>query len=51
MDWDALKVFLAIVRRESLSGAVTDLGVNHSTILGAELLVSNQEFNMSNQLC
>ena len=32
MDWNALKVFLAIVRRGSLSGAATDLGVNHSTI-------------------
>jgi len=32
MDWNALKVFLAIVRHGSLSGAAADLGVNHSTI-------------------
>jgi DNA-binding transcriptional LysR family regulator len=32
MDWNSVKVFLAIVRRGSLSGAATDLGVNHSTI-------------------
>jgi len=32
MDWNALKVFLAIVHCGSLSGAATELGVNHSTI-------------------
>lgn len=32
MDWNSLKVFLAISRRGSLSGAANDLGVNHSTI-------------------
>jgi len=32
MDWNSLKVFLSIVRRGSLSGAATDLAVNHSTI-------------------
>lgn len=32
MDWNSLKVFLAIARRGSLSGAANDLGVNHSTI-------------------
>jgi DNA-binding transcriptional LysR family regulator len=32
MDWNSLKVFLAIVRRGSLSGAANDLVVNHSTI-------------------
>ncbi|MFT5717982.1 MAG: DNA-binding transcriptional LysR family regulator [Oleiphilaceae bacterium] len=32
MDWNSLKVFLAIARRGSLSGAATHLAVNHSTI-------------------
>ncbi len=32
MDWNSLKVFLAIARCGSLSGAATDLVVNHSTI-------------------
>lgn len=32
MDWNSLKVFLAIARRGSLSGAANDLVVNHSTI-------------------
>jgi DNA-binding transcriptional LysR family regulator len=32
MDWNSLKVFLAIARRGSLSGAANDLSVNHSTI-------------------
>jgi len=32
MDWNSLKVFLAIARRGSLSGAANDLTVNHSTI-------------------
>jgi DNA-binding transcriptional LysR family regulator len=32
MDWNSLKVFLAIARRGSLSGAAKELGVNHSTI-------------------
>ncbi|MCJ8321852.1 MAG: LysR family transcriptional regulator [Colwellia sp.] len=32
MDWNSLKVFLAIARRGSLSGAANDLLVNHSTI-------------------
>ena len=32
MDWNSLKVFLAIARRGSLSGAANKLVVNHSTI-------------------
>ncbi len=32
MNWDSLKVFLAIARLGSLSGAANDLEVNHSTI-------------------
>jgi DNA-binding transcriptional LysR family regulator len=32
MDWNSLKVFLAIVRSGSLSGAASDLNVNHSTV-------------------
>ena len=32
MDWNSLKVFLAIARNGSLSGAANDLVVNHSTI-------------------
>ena len=32
MDWNSLKVFLAIARCGSLSGAANDLVVNHSTI-------------------
>lgn len=32
MDWNYLKIFLAIVRRGSLSGAANELTVNHSTI-------------------
>lgn len=32
MDWNSLKAFLAIARRETLSGAANDLDVNHSTI-------------------
>jgi len=32
MDWNSLKVFLAIARNGSLSGAANDLTVNHSTI-------------------
>ncbi len=32
MDWNSLKVFLAIARSGSLSGAANDLVVNHSTI-------------------
>ncbi|MDO6527147.1 LysR family transcriptional regulator [Motilimonas sp. 1_MG-2023] len=32
MDWNSLKVFLAIVRHGSLSSAATELAVNHSTI-------------------
>lgn len=32
MDWNSLKVFLAIARRGTLSGAANDLDVNHSTI-------------------
>jgi DNA-binding transcriptional LysR family regulator len=32
MDWNSLKVFLAIARRGSLSGAANDLAVNHSTV-------------------
>ena len=32
MDWNSLKVFLAIAHRGSLSGAANDLVVNHSTI-------------------
>jgi DNA-binding transcriptional LysR family regulator len=32
MDWNELKVFLAIAEKGSLSGAATQLGVNHSTV-------------------
>jgi len=32
VDWNSLKIFLAIANRSSLSGAAKDLGVNHSTI-------------------
>ncbi|TQV89282.1 LysR family transcriptional regulator [Aliikangiella coralliicola] len=32
MDWNSLKVFLAIARCGSLSGAANELDVNHSTI-------------------
>lgn len=32
MDWNALKVFLAIEQQGSLSGAARVLGVNHSTV-------------------
>lgn len=32
MDWNSLKVFLAIVRHGSLSGAAKGLSVNHSTV-------------------
>ncbi|MEZ9229964.1 LysR family transcriptional regulator [Vibrio amylolyticus] len=32
MDWNSLKVFLAIVRSGSLSGAANNLDVNHSTV-------------------
>jgi DNA-binding transcriptional LysR family regulator len=32
MDWNSLKVFLAVARRGTLSGAASDLVVNHSTI-------------------
>ena len=32
MDWNSLKVFLAIVRNGSLSKAALELKVNHSTI-------------------
>lgn len=32
MDWNLLKVFLAVAHHGSLSGAATGLGVNHSTI-------------------
>ncbi len=32
MDWNSLKVFLAIARHGSLSGAANELVVNHSTI-------------------
>ncbi|MFT5592554.1 MAG: DNA-binding transcriptional LysR family regulator [Oceanicoccus sp.] len=32
MDWNSLKVFLAIARRGSLSAAADELEVNHSTI-------------------
>ncbi len=32
MDWNSLKVFLAIARSGSLSGAANNLAVNHSTI-------------------
>lgn len=32
MDWNSLKVFLAIARSGSLSGAANDLVINHSTI-------------------
>lgn len=32
MDWNSLKVFIAIARRGTLSAAANELGVNHSTI-------------------
>lgn len=32
MDWNALKIFLAIVNKGSLSGASAQLDVNHSTV-------------------
>ncbi len=32
MDWDDLRIFLAIARAGSLSGAAEALGVNHSTV-------------------
>ena len=32
MDWNSLKVFLAVVRSGTLSGAASDLEVNHSTV-------------------
>lgn len=41
MDWNALKVFLAIARRGSLAGAAAELGVNHSTVF--RRLVSYEE--------
>ncbi len=32
MDWNSLKIFLAIAKHGSLSGAATALGINHSTV-------------------
>ncbi len=32
MDWNALKIFLAIEQAGSLAGAARALGVNHSTV-------------------
>lgn len=32
MNWDSLKIFLAVARSASLSGAASQLGVNHSTV-------------------
>ncbi|OUR73029.1 LysR family transcriptional regulator [Methylophaga sp. 41_12_T18] len=32
MDWNSLKIFIAITNSGSLSGAAKELGVNHSTI-------------------
>lgn len=32
MNWDDLKIFLAVARRGSVSGAGLDLGVQHSTV-------------------
>jgi len=32
MNWDDLKLFLAVVRRGSISGAAEQLGVQHSTV-------------------
>lgn len=32
MNWDDLKIFLAVARRGSVSGASIDLGVQHSTV-------------------
>ncbi len=32
MNWDDLKIFLAVARRGSVSGASVDLGVQHSTV-------------------
>ncbi len=32
MDWNSLKIFLAIAHQGSLSGAAKELGINHSTV-------------------
>jgi len=52
MDWNSLKVFLAIVRSGSLSGAASDLEVNHSTIFrrlnAFEEEISGQLFERKN---
>lgn len=32
MDWDDLRYFLAVARAGSVTGAATELGVNHSTV-------------------
>ena len=52
MDWNALKVFLAVVRCGSLSGAAIDLEVNHSTIFrrlnAFELDIGGQLFERKN---
>jgi len=52
MDWNSLKVFLAIARRDSLSGAANDLAVNHSTIFrrlhAFEKEIGGQLFNRIN---
>lgn len=32
MDWDDLRLFLAVARSGSISGAAKELGVQHSTI-------------------
>ena len=31
-DWDSLRYFLAVAEQGSLSGAASQLGVNHSTV-------------------
>ena len=32
MDWDDIRIFLAVARKGSITGAARDLGVNHSTV-------------------
>ncbi len=58
MDWDDMRVFLAVAREQSFSGAARRLGVQHSTVsrrlrlmedrLGTELLErNNTSFELS----
>ena len=32
IDWDDIRIFLAVARKGSITGAARDLGVNHSTV-------------------